>query len=62
MFVKGLFIEPNCTYYGEMFKEMKHGKGVTIDNENTLYYGEYVNSKRDGEGVFINLAGSRYYG
>lgn len=33
MFVKGLFIEPKSTYFGQMYNEMKHGKGITIDSD-----------------------------
>jgi hypothetical protein len=45
-----------------MYNEMKHGKGITIDSDETLYCGEYSNSKKEGEGVYINLTGNRYYG
>lgn len=36
-------------YYGQLFEEKKHGKGVEIDfNNDTTYKGLFVRGRKDG--------------
>ena len=52
----------NGKYTGEMFNNMRHGKGEIVWCDSTRYEGEWKNDKAEGFGTFYHIDGDVYQG
>ena len=42
-------------YNGEWFEDLRHGRGISIDNNGDMYEGQFRLNKRHGEGTLTRL-------
>jgi hypothetical protein len=49
-------------YEGELFNNLRHGKGVTISKNGNVYKGDFKDGKKNGSGIYTSPSGYKYEG